>query len=568
MYILGLNCFMHNAAASLIKDGEVVAAAEEERFNRIKYTDKFPAGAIKYCLRQGNISMEDIDYVCFYMKPLLKFYKKGLCNALRHSIKALPVLKGETYNSLRMVMLRTYFKNWLDYDFSKGKAKLMFTEHHLCHAASAFYLSSFKTAAILSIDGAGEWTTCLFAEGNGHRIRKINTVNFPASLGFLYAAVTKYLGFVPLVDEYKVMGLASYGKPCYLDRFKELVKTTRNGMFKTDMRYFTYHLNMEGAYVSRKFIKEFGPMRNTGDAIEQHHADIAASVQKVLEEVALYMADYLYRKTNSKRLCITGGVGLNCVMNGRILRDSPFDEIFVQPAANDAGTSLGAALYMYHALLGISPSNEMKHVYLGPQFSDEYIQKVLQDCKIPFKKSANIERECAELIADNKIVGWFQGRMEFGPRALGARSILANPMSPDMKDIINKSIKYREEFRPFAPSVTAEDADRYFEGVRTSPFMVLVFKVKEDKKKLIPAVTHVDSTARVHTVDRTINPRYWRLIKEFEGITGVPVLLNTSFNVKGEPIVCTPEEAIRCFYSTGMDTLAIGSYLVLKDVKY
>jgi carbamoyltransferase len=446
------------------------------------------------------------------------------------------------------------------------KTKLHFLEHHPAHAASAFLVSPYEEAALLTIDYIGEWCATWAGVGRGTALTPLFGENYPHSLGVFYTAITDYLGFARASDEYKVMGLASYGEPEYLDEFRRIVKLKPGGRYAFDLSWFQCHYlaGSRCGYFSKKFLDRFGPPRRKGEPIEARHQNLAASVQHALEEAALHIAQHLHERTGLRRLCMAGGVALNCSMNGRLLRESPFDEIFVQPAAGDDGIAIGAAFQLHHASTGDGRAYVMRDARLGPEFSNSAIREFLEHAKIRYETPDNVIERAADLIAEGGIVGWYQGRMEFGPRALGARSILADPTRPDMKDLMNKYVKYREEFRPFAPSCLEERAPEYFEGCRHSPFMLFVYRVKPEMRAQVPAITHVDGTARVQTVSREVDPRYYALIEAFERRRGVPLVLNTSFNVMGEPIVHTPADAVRCFYSTGMDALVLGDYVVTK----
>jgi carbamoyltransferase len=444
------------------------------------------------------------------------------------------------------------------------KGKILFTEHHMSHAASAFLVSPFKEAAILTVDGVGEWATASYGVGKDRQIDLFKEIRFPHSLGLLYSAFTYYLGFKVNSAEYKVMGLAPYGEPKYVDQVKQLIDIKDDGSFVMDMSYFSYHYGLR--MVNGKFSKLFGgPPREGESKLDQRHKDIAASVQKVTEEVMLKMAGYLHRETGMENLCLAGGVALNCVANGRVLREGPFKDIFIQPAAGDAGGALGVAAYIYHSVLDNPRIESMEHAYLGPEYSEAEIQTMLKDYAAPAKRLErdDLVREVAELIDGQTVIGWFQGRMEFGPRALGGRSIIADARNPKNKDVVNLKIKFRESFRPFAPTVLEERISEYFEIDRPSPYMLLVAPVREGKR-VIPSVTHVDHSARIQSINRSQNSLYYDLIKEFDRRTGVPVIINTSFNVRGEPIVCTPEDAYRCFMRTHMDYLVLGPYLLDK----
>ena len=559
MNILGISCFYHDSAACLIRDGHVVAAASEERFTRKKHDEGFPHQAIQYCLQAGGIQARDLDYVGFYDKPILKFerlistYLSTFPRGLTSYSKAMPVWLKEK------LWIPSLIRKELDY-----KGKILFTEHHMSHAASAFLVSPFKEAAILTVDGVGEWATASYGVGRDRQIDLFKEIRFPHSLGLLYSAFTYYLGFKVNSAEYKVMGLAPYGEPKYVDQVKQLIDIKEDGSFEMDMSYFSYHYGLR--MVNGNFSKLFGgPPREAESKLEQRHKDIAASVQRVTEEVMLKMAGYLHRETGMENLCLAGGVALNCVANGRVLREGPFKDLFIQPAAGDAGGALGVAAYIYHSVLDNPRVETMEHAYLGPEYSEGEIEALLKQHAAPAKRLErdDLVREVAALIDGQTVIGWFQGRMEFGPRALGSRSILADARNPKNKDVVNLKIKFRESFRPFAPTVLEERISEYFEIDRPSPYMLLVAPVREEKR-VIPSVTHVDHSARIQSINRNQNPLYYDLIKEFAKRTGVPVIINTSFNVRGEPIVCTPEDAYRCFMRTHMDYLVLGPYLLDK----
>lgn len=560
MYILGLS-LLGETSASLIKDGRLMAAAEEERFSRKKHTDCFPCNAIKFCLAEAGIGIEDIDYIGTNYNPIL-------------GLSWIPYLISSFPRSL------SFFGSHLDSKFThvlntkkriirglNGKAHFKYCtmNHHMLHAASTFFVSPFDDAAILSIDAMGEWQSTILARGHKNTLTKIQHLNFPHSLGFLYGAITDYLGFNFGDGEGKVMGLAAYGKPAFYKEFRKLIELLPKGKFKINTDYFNYQFNWhQRPLVSKLFIDLFGPVRKDEDRIEQKHMDIAASLQAVLEESAIHIANELYKKTRLENLCLAGGVALNCLMNSSVLKNTPFKDIYIQPAANDAGTSLGACFYIYHQILGKPRSFEMKHAYWGPSYNEDDYLNAIKKNEIKYIKSQDTCKEVALLLSQGRIGGWFQGRMEFGPRALGNRSIIADPRIKEMKGIINKKVKLREPFRPFAPSVLKDKVSEYFNLGTESPFMLLVADVKKYMVEKIPAVVHVDGTARVQTVDRDTNPKFWSLIKEFESMTGVPLILNTSFNGKDEPIVCTPEEAIGCFMETELDFLCLGDYLLCK----
>ena len=562
MNILGISCFYHDAAASLMKDGIVVAAAEEERFTRIKHDISFPINAINYCLKEGNININQVDYVGFYEKPLLKFER-----LLSQHLEMFPRSFWSFYKAL---------PSWLNEKLRvpsiirkkiKYKGDILFIEHHLAHAASAFLVSPYEEAAILTVDGVGEWATASYGYGKGNEITLLKELRFPNSVGLLYSTVTAHLGFSVNNSEYKVMGLSPYGMPTYYDKFKKIVDVKEDGSIEFDMSYFDYHYKL--TMPSGKFVEDFGAIRKPSEEVTQKHKDIAASLQKITEEIIFKMLNHLYNETKMKNLCMAGGVALNSVANGKITKNTPFKNVWIQPAASDAGTSLGAAAYVYNIILSNERKYVMKSAYLGPSFSTEYIKNFLDKNKIVYKTSKNdtaLIKLTANLIYNNNVVGWFQGRMEWGPRALGARSILSNATNPNMKDILNLKVKHREHFRPFAPVISKEDVHDYFEiDKNEEPFMLFVYPFIEDKKKLVPSVVHVDGTGRLQTTSKEENHLYYNVIKEFEKLMGIPILINTSFNIRGEPIVCTPEDAYTCMMGTGIDYLVMDKFLIKRD---
>lgn len=560
MVILGISCFYHDAAAALVRDGMLIAAAQEERFTRRRHDQNFPIHAIRYCLEEAGLGPDQIDHVVFYDKPFLKFerilstYVATFPRSYASFLKALPVWLKE-----KMWIPQTIKKD-LSYDGS-----VLFTEHHVSHAASAFLVSPFEEAAILTIDGVGEWETSTYGIGRGTSIRLGKCTWFPHSLGLLYSAFTYYLGFRVNSAEYKVMGLAPYGEPRYVDLImNHLIHVREDGSFRINMKYFSYGhgLRMTG----KAFERLLGaPRREPESPLSQFYKDVAASLQKVTDTIVVRMARHIERETRMRSLCMAGGVALNCVSNSRILAETGFKEIFVQPAAGDAGGALGAAFYVYNTILGYPRSYIMRDAFLGPEFTDASIEQVLRSHDVPFRQCSREEllSETARLIADQQVVGWFQGRMEFGPRALGSRSILADARNPKNQSVVNLKIKFRESFRPFAPVIIQEKVSEYFEWDGPSPFMLFVANVRPEKRT-IPAVTHVDGSARLQTVARDQHPLFYDLISEFDRLTGCPVLINTSFNVRGEPIVCTPEDAWRCFMRTEMDVLVMGHCIVEK----
>ncbi len=569
MYILGLSSYAHEAACALIRDGRLVVLFEEERLNREKHTCQYPLNAIEECLQWEGITIKDIDHITFFWQPMrevlgnighvIQFFPQSL-NLLK-----VPSSGNELSFFPRCQAMRSIGRRIQQHFELSHPPQVTFIEHHLCHAGSTFFVSPFEEAAILTIDGRGESTCTLMAVGQGNKIEKLKEIKVPHSLGHLYAAITDYLGFKAFFDEWKVMGMSAYGKDTLAEDFEPLVALSPGGGYRLNLDYFQFHTHGQKAWVSNRFIKKFGPQRQPGEAYEQRHYDLAYALQRVIEKTGVHLARELYQRTTLKALCLSGGVVLNCLMNKKIIEQTPFEQFFFQPIANDAGTSFGSALYYYHQVLNQRRTYQFDSVYLGGEFSDEEIERALTARNLKFRKSGHIALETARHIAQGKIVGWFQGRMEAGPRALGNRSITVSPLDARMKERLNARVKKREFFRPFAPSVLEEKSDQYFlipKG-QLSPYMILTGEVRPEKRSVIPAVTHADGTARVHTVNRLINPRYWELISEFEKITGVPVLLNTSFN-ENEPIVCNPEQAVDCFLRTQFDVLAIGDYLVEK----
>jgi carbamoyltransferase len=594
MLILGISAFYHDSAATLVRDGEIVAAAQEERFTRKKHDSAFPSHALEYCLAQDGVQLEDVDYVVFYDKPFLKFerlletYIAFAPRGLRSFQMAIPLWIRE----------KLFQKNLLHQDLERfgpkfdWQNKLLFTEHHQSHAASAFFPSPFEEALILTMDGVGEWATTSVAVGRGHNLEIIKEIYFPHSLGLLYSAFTYYTGFKVNSGEYKVMGLAPYGQPRYTQKiFDHLLDLKPDGSFRLNLEYFNYCTGL--TMTNGKFDSLFeGPARKPEELLTQRHMDLAASVQAALEEAVTRMTRALGAETGMKNLCLAGGVALNCVANGKVLREGHFERIWVQPASGDAGGSLGAALAAYHLFKGQPRTarkccDNMQGAYLGPEFSQQEIEARLTAIGAKFTSLSDEELVNASACAlvQQKALGWFQGRMEFGPRALGARSILGDARSPSMQSLLNLKVKYRESFRPFAPSVLREDVADWFEMDCDSPYMLLVADVVEHRRKQmtaeqqklfgieklnvprsdIPAVTHVDYSARIQTVHRETNPRYHALITRFKELTGCPVIVNTSFNVRGEPIVCTPEDAFRCFMGTKIEALAIGNCFLRKE---
>ena len=594
MRILGIAAYYHDAAACLVVDGEIVAAAQEERFTRKKHDPGFPENAIAYCLTESKLRPADIDYIVFYDKPFLKFerlletYLAFAPKGFQSFVTALPVwLKDKLFQkSVITNELRTLWGKDTDWE-----ERLLFSEHHLSHAASAFFPSPFQRAAVLTMDGVGEWTTTSLAVGSGNELNVHKEIHFPHSLGLLYSALTYYTGFKVNSGEYKVMGLAPYGEPRYATLIKDhLIDIKDDGSFALNMSYFNYCTGL--TMTNERFHSLFGgPPRQPESRLGQREMDLAASVQAVTEEVVLKLARGVAKSTGEKNLCLAGGVALNCVANGKLLRENIFDRIWLQPAAGDAGGAVGAALGAYHIMLNqprkvTDGLDSMKGSYLGPQFGEQDTAERLTRSGAVFTTLTEDEmiEQSAQALANGKAVGWMNGRMEFGPRALGGRSIIADPRSPTMQKLLNLKVKYRESFRPFAPSVLREDVAEWFEMDSDSPYMLLVANVAQEKRRQmtaeeqalfgidklnvprseIPAVTHVDYSARVQTVHQQTNPRYYKLIKRFKELTGCPVIVNTSFNVRGEPIVCSPEDAFRCFMGTELDVLIVGNAILHK----
>ena len=594
MKILGISAYYHDAAACLVIDGEIIAAAQEERFTRKKYDSNFPVHATSYCLAEGKISSKDIDYVVFYDKPFLKFerlletYLAFAPRGFKSFATSLPIwLKEKLFQ--KSVIANALTDLW-GKDV-KWAEKLLFSEHHLSHAASAFFPSPFERAAVLTMDGVGEWATTSLSLGSGNKISVIKEINFPHSIGLLYSAMTYYTGFKVNSGEYKVMGLAPYGEPKYANLIKDhLIDVKEDGSFALDMSYFNYCTGL--TMTSKKFDELFGgPPRQQESILTQREMDLASSIQAVIEEVVLKLAKGVAKVTGEKNLCLAGGVALNCVANGKLLKEKYFEHLWIQPASGDAGGALGAALGAYHIMLNQSRKlsdgiDAMKGSFLGPEFSQEEISNRLTSCGAVFETLNEDEliEQTARALANGNAVGWMNGRMEFGPRALGGRSIIADPRSPTMQKLLNLKVKYRESFRPFAPSILREDVAQWFDMDEDSPYMLLVANVAKNKRKKmteeeqalfgidklnvprseIPSVTHVDYSARVQTVHQETNPRYYALIKRFKELTGCPIVVNTSFNVRGEPIICSPEDGYRCFMATGLDVLVVGNSLLTK----
>lgn len=564
MIVLGISCFYHDAAAALVRDGELIAAAEEERFTRRKHDSDFPIQAIRYCLDQAGIGIEEVDYIAFYEKPLVKF------NRILETILARwPLTYTSWVRSMPIWLLNKLHIAKVVRKQLKTDKDIYYCQHHLSHAASSFLVSPFEEAAIITADGVGEWATTAWGTGRGTEIQIQKEIRFPHSVGLLFSAITAYLGFRVNDAEWKVMGLAPYGKPTFLDKFREVVEIRDDGSFRLNMKYFSFTHSTTRTF-NRRWERLFGqPQRPREAELADFHRDIAHSGQKIVEEIMVKMATHVHQQTGLDNLCLAGGVALNCVANWRILQESGFKNIYIQPAAGDSGGALGTAFYVYNTVLRQPRRFVMKHTLWGPGFSQEQVVETLHRSEAVYETVENEEElidRAARMIADGQVVGWFQGRMEFGPRALGSRSLLADPRNPRMKDIINSKVKFREAFRPFAPAVLKEQAHEYFEmpAGMDAPFMLLVPKVRAEKRSLIPAVTHEDGTGRVQTLTPQENGLFYRLVRRFGELTGVPVVINTSFNVRGEPIVCTPQDAYHTFVSTGIDVLIMGN-CVVKD---
>lgn len=569
MTILGLNYYFHDSSSCILKDGKLLSAIEEERLNRDKHTREFPSLSAARCLKEAGLEFRDVDYIAVSIKP-----KHNWPNKVRFVTSHFLGLK-RTGNLLRFLghhighayMMQRNFWRWYNENWGQSdkKPEVYFIEHHLTHVAGSFFVSPYKSAALLGIDGSGEWATTWIGHGEGNKVTKISENYFPHSLGSFYEAVTQFCGFRPNYDEGKTMGLAPMGNPeTYREEVEKIIKVDSQGRFKIDLSYFNFQYLAAQRY-NEKFESVFGPARKPGEQFTQRHMDVAAAFQKALEDKVLEICDLLYEKTREDYLVIAGGVSLNSVMNGRIVRESKFKDVYVMPAAGDNGTALGAAFYLYNGILRQDRTYVHNDPYLGTSYSNEEIKKVLDGAKLKYDFVEDICDYAAELLKEGKIIGWFQGRMEVGPRALGSRSILANPAFPDMKDKINAEVKFREAYRPFAPSAIVEAKDEYFDLEVEAPFMLKVCGVLPDKQKVIPAVTHVDGSARLQTVQKELHPRYYDVIQKLGNKTGVPVVLNTSFNIQGEPVVESPKDAIRCYFSTGLDALVIGNFVLQKE---
>ncbi len=569
MYILGLSCYYHDSSAALLKDGVIVAAAEEERFTRKKHDNSFPTNAIQYCLESQGISMKQVAHVAFYEKPFLKFERVLFQNialfprGLRTFVRALPAWTQDKLRIPKKLKKLGY------------KDDIFFIEHHLAHAASSFLVSPFKKAAIVTIDGVGEWTTTAWGVGEENKIHLTKEIRFPHSLGLLYSTITAFLGFKVNNSEYKVMGLSPYGvmdkhKNPYYEKIKKLIDVKKDGSFALDLSYFSYQHSDK--MPSKKMSKLLGPMRKSEQPLIQRHKDIAAALQLVTEETIVSILNHVHAQTKCDSVVLGGGCALNSVSNGKLLSKTPFKKIWVQPNASDGGTSIGAASYAYHSILNKKRNYTQTNAYLGPGFSSKEVKEFLDKHELAyteFKDKKELVQKTAELLNQDNVIGWFQGRMEWGPRALGARSILSNPCNPNMQDILNLKVKHREKFRPFAPVVCEDDAQTYFECDKPVPeptdYMLMVYPVKKKWHARIPSVTHVDGSGRLQSIRRSQNQDYYDLIKAFGKLSGVPILINTSFNIRGEPIVCTPYDAYKCMMGTGIDYLIIENFLVKRS---
>ena len=583
MNILGINAYHGNASAALVCDGKLVAAVEEERFNRVKYAAGFPAAAIRYCLKEAGITVGEIDHVAVPRNPYARLATK-LFFAIR-----MPSFARERARVIsKFTGIREALAGAFECDQSKIKATFHRVEHHRAHLESSYFVSPFEHAALLSADGLGDFASSMWGTGSGNRMEVQGAIAFPHSLGLYYSAVTQYLGFLKFGDEYKVMGLAAYGEPENLEAFRDIVRFNGNGGefgFRQGLEYYVHHTTgPEMSWADSHHTPTLGrlfsdamagrlrsPARQPGEALEERHRNLAASLQARLEEVYLGMLRKLAKNAGRKAVCLAGGVAFNCVANGKIFDETPFEQVYVQPAAGDGGLAVGAAYHVWHETLGKPRSFVMDHAYWGPGYTPTEIRQAVDGSALPREgytvselPEGELLRRTAAIVADGKILGWFQGRAEWGPRALGNRSIVADPRRPEMKEILNRRIKHREIFRPFAPSILAEKTGEWFEKSHPSPFMTLAYSVRRERRDKIPAPTHVDGTGRLQTVTEDANPRYHALIREFERQTGVPVVLNTSFN-DNEPIVCRPEEALDCFLRTQMDALAVGNYLITRS---
>ncbi len=571
MYILGISCFYHDSSAALIKDGKIVAAAQEERFTRKKHDISFPINAIEYCLKSQNITIDDINYIGFYEKPFLKFERilsqhlQSFPFSLKTFLTSIPTWFNEKLRVTKII------KKQLKY-----KGNILFIEHHLAHAAACFLISPFEKAAVMTIDGVGEWTTTAYGLGEGNNISLLKEIKFPSSIGLLYSTITAYLGFSVNNSEYKVMGLSPYGNMdkktnLYYEKLKRVIDIKEDGSYCLNMDYFSFCY--KNKMPSKKLCQLLdGPIRKPESEVTQRHKDIAAALQMITEESIIKMLNHLYNKTKCKNLVLGGGVALNSVCNGKILKNTPFKKIWIQPDPGDGGTSIGAAAYVYYSIFDNKRENSLDNASLGPEFTEKEIEDFLIKNNIKhskFRNNKELIKETAKLIFKNNVIGWFQGRMEWGPRALGNRSILSNPTNPQMQEILNLKVKHREKFRPFAPALCENDALKYFECDKPIPFptdfMLMVYPIKKQWQKKIPSVTHVDGSGRLQTIRREQNALYYDLIKDFGKLSKIPIIINTSFNIRGEPIVCSPYDAYKCMMGTGIDYLIMDKFLIKRE---
>jgi carbamoyltransferase len=575
MIILGINAYHADSSACIFINGNLIAATEEERFKRIKHWAGFPIESILFCLKEANINLDEVDYICIGRDPYAKIFNK-LLYLLRNIFTVHSLLFKRLSNSKNVFNFKNELLSISNLDIVTLNSKIKYIEHHRSHLASAFFASPFNESAILSIDGSGDFTTTMLAIGKGNRIKVIDSINFPVSIGLLYTSFTQYLGFYNYGDEYKVMGLAPYGKAIYVDEIMKIIKLTKNGLFDWDKTYFSKPNNIKLEYAeniptvsilyTNKLINLLGPERKPNQELEQRHKDIAASIQKVTENIVLHILRNVQSRTGLTNICIAGGVAQNSVLNGKILNNTLFKNIYIPSAGHDAGICMGAALYMYNHNLNFARIEPIYSAYTGSHFTNEQIEEILIKRGLSFEKLDDdvLFEKIVDKLIEPGVIGWFSGSAEFGPRALGARSILADPRNPKAKDLLNEKIKRRESFRPFAPSILIEYVDEYFENVDMVPFMEKVFPIKPTKYNLIPAVTHVDGTGRLQTVSKEFNPRYYSLIEAFRKRTKIPILLNTSFN-ENEPIVDNPDQAIDCFLRTNMDMLVLENYIVIRN---
>jgi carbamoyltransferase len=568
MIIIGISCFYHDSAACIIKDGKLIAAAEEERFTRKKHDNSFPVNAIKFCLKEAKIPFrkmeQHVDVVGFYEKPMIKFER-----ILESHLQMWPLSFNSFFQAIPSWMTQKLrIPKLLKKEF-KYKGDVMYIDHHMSHAAASYLVSPYKEAAIVTLDGVGEWTTTAYGYAKGNDIELQKDVEFPSSLGLIYSAITAFLGFKVNNDEYKVMGLSPYGKPIYVDKLRKLLDLKEDGSFRLNMEYFKFHYGT--SMLSKKFIEEFGPIRKRDEEVTQKHKDYSASLQRLTEEIILKILNHVQKETGSENLCLGGGVGLNSVANGKILRNTGFKNIYMNPSSGDAGGAIGVAYYIYNTVFGKPRNYVLKDAFLGPSFTNAQIKTYLDKNKInykEFKSRDDLLKTTAKLIYESNVIGWFQGKMEWGPRALGSRSILSNSTNPKMKDIINLKVKHREQFRPFAPVVCVDDALKYFDCDDPIPsptdYMLMVYPIFEKYHKKIPAVTHVDGSGRLQSIRREQNSLYYDLIKEFGKLSDIPILINTSFNIRGEPIVLSPHNAYMCMMGTGIDYLIVGNFIVAR----